>query len=57
MIKNGLNPKFKNSCLENETGAFQAQRCSLSAPIHNYGNILAVLFFPTRTLNVEWIRS
>ena len=29
----------------------------LSAPIHDYGNVLAVLFFPTRTLNVEWIRS
>ena len=28
----------------------------LSAPIHYYGNILAVIFFPTRTLNVEWIR-
>ena len=29
---------------------------SLSAPIHNYGNISAVLFFPTKTLSVEWIR-
>ena len=28
----------------------------LSAPIHNYGNILAVIFFPERELNVEWIR-
>jgi len=28
----------------------------LSAPIHNYGNILAGIFFPTRALSVEWIR-
>jgi hypothetical protein len=28
----------------------------LSAPIYNYGNIFAVLFFPTRALSVEWIR-
>ena len=28
----------------------------LSAPIHNYGNKLAVIFFPTRALSVEWIR-
>jgi len=40
MIKNGLNPKFKNSCLGNKASAFQAQRCSLSAPIRNYGDIL-----------------
>ena len=53
MIKNGLNPKFKNSCLENKAAAFQAQRGSLSAPIHNYGSKLAVLFFPTKKLRVE----
>ena len=29
----------------------------LSAPIHNNGYILAVIFCPTRTLGVEWIRS
>ena len=28
----------------------------LSAPIHNYGNKLAVIFFPTMGLGVEWIR-
>ena len=28
----------------------------LSAPIHNYGNILAVIFFPTGAPSVEWIR-
>jgi hypothetical protein len=28
----------------------------LSAPIHNYGNLLVVIFFPTRALSVEWIR-
>jgi hypothetical protein len=27
MIRNGPNLKFKNSCLENETAGFQAQRC------------------------------
>jgi hypothetical protein len=30
---------------------------ALSAPIHNYDNVLAVIFSPTRTLGVEWIRS
>ena len=28
----------------------------LSAPIRNYCNILAVLFFPLRALSVEWIQ-
>ena len=28
----------------------------LSAPIRNYGNILAVIFFPLRALSIEWIR-
>ena len=32
------------------------KKLMLSAPIHNYGNILAVLFFPSRALGVEWIR-
>jgi hypothetical protein len=29
---------------------------SLSAPIHNYGNILTAIFFFSRALSVEWIR-
>jgi len=28
----------------------------LSAPTHNCGNILAVIFSPSRALSVEWIR-
>ena len=28
----------------------------LSAPIRDYGNILAEIFFFTRALSVEWIR-
>jgi hypothetical protein len=30
---------------------------ALSAPIHNFGNIFAVLFFSIRTLSNEWMRS
>ena len=28
-----------------------------SAPIHNYGDVLTVIFFHTYTMCVEWIRS
>ena len=29
---------------------------ALSAHIRNYGHVLAVIFFPTSALSVEWIR-
>lgn len=29
---------------------------ALSVPVHNYGNISAVIYFTTRALSVEWIR-
>ena len=32
------------------------KKLMIGAPIHNYGNILAVIFFPSRALGVEWIR-
>jgi hypothetical protein len=41
----------KNSSFDNRPSAF------LSAPIHNFGKVLAAIFFPNRTLGVEWIRS
>jgi len=37
-------------------GRWKKYSTILSAPIHNYGNVLAVIFFPYRTLSVEWIR-
>jgi hypothetical protein len=55
MIINGPKLKFKNGCLENNRRRF-TQRCSTSTLIRNYGYILAVIFFHTRALSVEWIR-
>ena len=44
----------------NTTFFLNLKVCNLSATkcsIHNNDKILAVVFFPARTLRVEWIRS
>jgi len=43
--------------MNNPAGSQKMDHKSLSAPIQNYDYILALIFFLTKTLSVEWIRS
>jgi hypothetical protein len=43
--------------LNGQAAVLQDVAEGLSALIHNYDDVLTVIFFTTRTLRVEWIRS
>ena len=42
--------------MNNPAGSQKIDHKTLSAPIQNYDYILALIFFLTKTLSVEWIR-